>query len=457
MLGSREGTKRTARTATIRSDPDPAPVLVSPGTPGCRLPAGGRGGRRGGDRRPCSVGRAHRRPCYAPPRSGPGRWSTGHRPLHPVTPDRSARRYGATRPGAARRYPSGRPAPGPSTRRGTPSRPAAARPSLAGGPVRPRLPRRARRPRRSPGATAACGSCCALVGFVVGQIVASSPSRSSPRPGRAEQPARGSIATLAVPPEWYVVVVAGRPVGGVLRRPLAGQPRSGAPEHFVADLGLRFRWIDLAGIADRRRRPVPGRLALRARSSRTSTTSAAPPSKLTGASHGSGFVVIAVFTVVGAPFFEELFFRGLLLGPGPGRSPPRHRARSRGPRPGASARRWWSTACCSGWPTASWSSSPGWPCSACMLAIISVPHRAPRDEHGGPRHLQPGGRDRRAPQPRRRRSTEGAVTAAEAVSRVRRASPRRPDGRRPPPPVRGPRPPARPGRATPPGRGAPPA
>ena len=39
----------------------------------------------------------------------------------------------------------------------------------------------------------------------------------------------------------------------------------------------------------------------------------APNQRLTGGSHGTGYMVIAVLTVVGAPFFEELFFRGVLL------------------------------------------------------------------------------------------------------------------------------------------------
>jgi membrane protease YdiL (CAAX protease family) len=38
-----------------------------------------------------------------------------------------------------------------------------------------------------------------------------------------------------------------------------------------------------------------------------------PSQKLTGAAHGGGFVVIALATVILAPFMEELFFRGLLL------------------------------------------------------------------------------------------------------------------------------------------------
>ena len=39
----------------------------------------------------------------------------------------------------------------------------------------------------------------------------------------------------------------------------------------------------------------------------------APSNRLTGGSHGAGFFLIAVLTVVGAPFFEELYFRGVLL------------------------------------------------------------------------------------------------------------------------------------------------
>ena len=38
-----------------------------------------------------------------------------------------------------------------------------------------------------------------------------------------------------------------------------------------------------------------------------------PSQRLTGGSHGGGFVIIALATVVFAPAMEELFFRGLLL------------------------------------------------------------------------------------------------------------------------------------------------
>ena len=39
----------------------------------------------------------------------------------------------------------------------------------------------------------------------------------------------------------------------------------------------------------------------------------APAQRLTGSSHGIGYFVIGLATVVGAPFFEELFFRGIIL------------------------------------------------------------------------------------------------------------------------------------------------
>jgi CAAX protease family protein len=39
----------------------------------------------------------------------------------------------------------------------------------------------------------------------------------------------------------------------------------------------------------------------------------APSQKLTGGSHGGGFLIVALATVIVAPFMEELVFRGLLL------------------------------------------------------------------------------------------------------------------------------------------------
>ena len=86
--------------------------------------------------------------------------------------------------------------------------------------------------------------------------------------------------------------------------------------NFVRDLGVRFKPIDLAGIAI----GVAGQYVISVGynvyqhlRTTTSTTSTRPSQRLTGASHGAGFVVIAVATVLLAPAAEELFFRGLLL------------------------------------------------------------------------------------------------------------------------------------------------
>jgi membrane protease YdiL (CAAX protease family) len=80
----------------------------------------------------------------------------------------------------------------------------------------------------------------------------------------------------------------------------------------IADFGLRFRWVDLAGIAI----GIGGQIVVSviyAPFIRHIHDFSAPTQKLTGSSHGGGFALIALFTVLGAPFFEELFFRGLLL------------------------------------------------------------------------------------------------------------------------------------------------
>ncbi len=119
------------------------------------------------------------------------------------------------------------------------------------------------------------------------------------------------IETMASPPEWYVVsslvgIWCGFGVAPLLASRLRG---TGRP---VADLGLRFRWIDVLGIAY----GVGGQVlvsVLYAPFINHLHNFSAPTTKLTGSAHGWGFFVISLLTVVGAPFFEELFFRGLLL------------------------------------------------------------------------------------------------------------------------------------------------
>ena len=170
------------------------------------------------------------------------------------------------------------------------------------------------------------------------------------------------IETMASPPEWYVVsslvgIWCGFGVAPLLASRLRG---TGRP---VADLGLRFRWIDVLGIAY----GVGGQVlvsVLYAPFINHLHNFSAPTTKLTGSAHGWGFFVISLLTVVGAPFFEELSFRGLLL-----RAlvrlftPVRVTARPR-TRPLGWSRPWPSTPSCSARRTASSSSSPGSPSSA---------------------------------------------------------------------------------------------
>ncbi len=77
----------------------------------------------------------------------------------------------------------------------------------------------------------------------------------------------------------------------------------------MRDLGVRFRLVDLVGIAI----GVGGQFLvamLYAPFQHDIHNFNGPSQKLTGGSHGGGFVVIAIATVLLAPAIEELFFRG---------------------------------------------------------------------------------------------------------------------------------------------------
>jgi membrane protease YdiL (CAAX protease family) len=150
----------------------------------------------------------------------------------------------------------------------------------------------------------------ALLGFVIGEIAAALLTVVA-----ADVAGDGSrlsqIAGLAEPPEWYVAASlvglwAGFVAGPLLASRLRGTGR------FLVDLGLRFRWIDLTGVFI----GAGGQLlvvTLYAPFIKHIKNFTAPTTKLTGASHGGGFLVVALLTVLGAPFFEELVFRGLLF------------------------------------------------------------------------------------------------------------------------------------------------
>ena len=147
-----------------------------------------------------------------------------------------------------------------------------------------------------------------LVGFAIGQVVgAVFVAIAAAVAGESGQLSK--FATMAAPPEWYVgTSLVGLWVGFFLGPVVASKVRGTG--RFLRDLGVRFRLVDLAGIPiglgaqvllDALYAPFLPHLK----------HFTAPTQKLVGASHGWGFLVIAVLTVCGAPFFEEILFRGL--------------------------------------------------------------------------------------------------------------------------------------------------
>jgi len=120
-----------------------------------------------------------------------------------------------------------------------------------------------------------------------------------------------AIQTMSEPPEWFVgTSLVGLWVGFFLGPWIASKVRGTG--RFFADLGVRFKLVDLAGIGI----GVGGQIildALYAPFVKHLKHFTAPTQRLVGASHGWGFAVIAILTVVGAPFFEEVLFRGLVF------------------------------------------------------------------------------------------------------------------------------------------------
>jgi len=151
----------------------------------------------------------------------------------------------------------------------------------------------------------------ALIGFIGGQILAAAFGLIAGDIAGKSSAEMKAITSANVPPEWYVVTtLAGLWIGFVGAPWLAS--RTQGTRHFVADLGLRFRVIDLVGIAI----GIGGQIVIAimyAPFQHDIRNFNAPSQKLTGGSHGGGFLVIALATVILAPIMEELFFRGLLL------------------------------------------------------------------------------------------------------------------------------------------------
>jgi uncharacterized protein len=151
----------------------------------------------------------------------------------------------------------------------------------------------------------------AVIGFLVGQIGALIFGYIAGAIAGKTSAQMTAIASASVPPEWYVVTtLLGLWIGFIGAPWLAS--RTQGTHHFFRDLGVRFRVIDLLGILI----GVGGQILVAimyAPFQHDIKNFNGPSQKLTGASHGAGFVVIAIATVLLAPAMEELFFRGLLL------------------------------------------------------------------------------------------------------------------------------------------------
>ncbi len=152
------------------------------------------------------------------------------------------------------------------------------------------------------------------LGFLGGQILAAlSVAVAAAASGNLHS--LTAITKLSEPPTWYIVSTLIGLWAGFFGAAWMSSWVQGTHD-MVRDLGLRFRWIDLIGIPI----GVGGQflvaliyIPIAQHVTNFNQRFDAPSQRLTGASHGTGYFVIAVCTVVGAPFFEELFFRGVLL------------------------------------------------------------------------------------------------------------------------------------------------
>ena len=151
----------------------------------------------------------------------------------------------------------------------------------------------------------------ALIGFLVGELLGGGFGEVAGDLAGKNAAQMARIVSASVPPEWYVIsTLAGLWIGFFGAPWLASRLRG--TRQLWADLGVRFRWIDLWGIAI----GIGGQLVidlLYAPFQHDIHDFNGPSQRLTGGAHGAGFVVVALATVILSPFMEELFFRGLVF------------------------------------------------------------------------------------------------------------------------------------------------
>jgi uncharacterized protein len=151
----------------------------------------------------------------------------------------------------------------------------------------------------------------ALLGFLVGQLAAGLFGAVAGDVAGKNAAEMSAIAKAAVPPEWYVISSLVGLWVGFLGAPWLASRTQGT-RRFLADLGVRFRWIDLWGVAIGVGSQYAIGLLYWPFQNHIHNFDA-PNQKLTGGAHGVGVALVVVATVVLAPAMEELFFRGLLL------------------------------------------------------------------------------------------------------------------------------------------------
>jgi membrane protease YdiL (CAAX protease family) len=151
----------------------------------------------------------------------------------------------------------------------------------------------------------------ALGGFLVGQLVGGLFGVVAGEVAGKNATQMSAITSAAIPPEWYVIsTLVGLWVGFFGAPWLAS--RTQGTRRFLSDLGVRFRWVDLWGLAI----GVGAQYLIALLYwpfQHDIHNFNAPSQKLTGGSHGPGIALVVVATVILAPAMEELFFRGLLF------------------------------------------------------------------------------------------------------------------------------------------------